>query len=557
MHTWVPKAIEIFANRLHCGSSQPHLYRGLYTLGSLSGKALENAIIDRLNCIYADHDPQKCAYYHGLWCEAHMAALMAVQKKEANSMQEIYAKSLQPEAALLKDLICPDALCIRFETEMTGALCGSANLRGAALVCAKLLEKCMCINGNHTESVRYIRAQFTKANESSPLGLAFLLCGCVILGTLPGATMCPPKVRIQFYQDPEQQIANFVETLPSRSLWFSLIVVVREACFRHPIFRMTRSKGGFAPQFDTDKVSIEKFTAVKRLLIPALQGDTTKTLTPTEIKRKNPKRKQVAEECYFEGVKHKRRLTENTVISLFGEGEKDPKSKLAVIYRDILQNAPRSNTIDSNLLKKYGIDNQNGTMVYEHAIEQRRTLSLIPSHVPSASPTWAIFCTDCFSLRTRIRGGGANKATESTILMKDGSHVCAACRGKNCIRVNVGQFYVTTLIRHIDPVPTVATTCGMCGYLSHVTNVIGQTPVCAACFSKSKEEPLHVTKKCCICTKTLSKRSYYMPVIAKTDNSDVARIHFVCSRCKSLQNQTGTPWNLSVLRILHREREVK
>ena len=477
-------------------------------------------------------------------------------------MQEIYAKKLQPEAALLKNLICPDAIAINFETEVAGALCGATHLRGAKLVCAKLLEKCLSICGNHTESVRYIRAQFTKAHDSGgPRGVAYLLAGCILLGVVPGATLAPTAMRVQFHANSEAEIARMVETLPSRSLWFSLIVVVRELCLRHPVFRMCRAKGGFAPEFDSDPVSLGKFFAVKASLIPSLQGDPTKTISPPEIKRKGAKRRGAVTEDTLSGIRHKRRLTENTVKLLFTDAEKraNPKVALAPIYRAILAEAPWGHAIDRGILQRHGIDNAQGQIVYEHAVEQRRTLSLIPAAPSPAKDTlrtYAIICLDCYTVRTRLRGAQHGKATESTILMRDGSHTCAACRGRNCVNVDVTDFYITTLAKHIDPLPTVARRCGGCGYLACITNMVGGTPVCAACFNKTGDNE-NCTKRCAVCFKPLTKRSHYISVITREHADATLKVGTVCTQCKSLECQSGKPWNLSVLRKVHKAREAR
>lgn len=549
--------VEIYTKRLRCGSKRPELYEPLYTLGSLEKKKLEQAIEARLENIYNDHDPKKNSYFHGIWCEAHMSCLIALKKGMVSNMQEIYQQGLQPENSNIKNLICPEALAIKFDKEVIGALCGSSHLKGSSLVCAKLLEKCMSINGNHTESVRYIRAQFTKANECMSKGVAYLLAGCILLGMIRGAPLAPTQLRIQFYLNSQREIEKLVETLPSRSLWFSLITVVRDACCFHPIFKKTRQKGGFGPQFDSDPLSLSKFDAVKNSIIPALQGDTTKEINPIEIKRKNAKRKAVFFSDFFGGVKHKRRLTENTVALLYQDlSPQEAKIKLASVYRKILEHAPRATTIDTNLLEQLNINNSQGRLLYEHATEQRRTLSLIPAETRNQEKTMALFCLECFTLRTRIRGAASNKATESTILMKDGTHTCAACQGKKCVSVDVSNFYITTMLRHIDSVPIVARKCSMCNYLSLLTNMVGQKPVCAHCYKVYNEKFTHA-EYCCICRKLLSKRSHYMPVVTTNTITCQTSIDNVCANCQFIQKIDGKPWNLLALQKLHKDRETK
>ena len=551
-------SVEIYTNRLHCGSKSPELYTPLYMLGSLEGKKLELAIVDRLDKIYSDHDPKKSSFYHGIWCEAHMPVLLAIKNGKIKSMQEVYQKKMQPEITPITKIICPQAISILYHTEMAGALCGNSHLRGKSLVCSKLIEKCLSINGNHTESVRYIRAQFTKANESNPKGLAYQLAGCILLGMIPGTSLAPTQKRILFHADSSAEILRLIEQLPSRSLWFSLITVVTEICKLDPIFRKTRSKGGFAPEFDKDELSVNKLNAVKTSLIPALQGNSEKTLSPPEIKKKGTKRKTQSFAEFYPGIKHKRRLTENTVSLIFDKKCENSKKKLSKIYRTILSKAPRCNYVDTSLLEKLKINNEHGKLVYEHAVEQRQTLTCVPaaSSSKNASPVWAIFCLECFTLRTRVRGAPANKATEATILMMDGSHTCAACRNPNCVMIDVKNFYVTTLLRHIDIVPTVTKTCAMCGFFSVVTNVVGQEEVCSQCFQKHSENS-KIVKQCCVCSKVLSKRSHYMPILAISSESEKPALDHVCIGCKSLQTTNGKAWNLSVLRKLHKAREPK
>lgn len=555
MQIRAPLLVETYIKRLHCGSKNPDLYEPLYTLGSLEGERLEKGIISRLDQVYKDHNPQKNSYYHAIWCEAHMACLVALKRGGVTNMQQIYKKKLQPEISTTLKLICPEAMAIKFDKELIGALCGSSHLKGSSLVCAKLLEKCMSINGNHTESVRYIRAQFTKANECMPKGVAYFLAGCILLGMVRGAPLAPTSLRLNFHLNSSLQIENLVEKLPSRSLWFSLITVVQDACYYHPIFRKTRQKGGFGPKFDVDAVSKIKFDAVKNSIIPFLQGNFSKDANPMAIKRKNAKRKCATEEDFFSGIKHKRRLTENTVLVLFNDlSPEKAKIKLASVYRNILKQAPRTSYIDMSVLQKLNIDNPQGKILYEHATEQRRTLSLIPSGMQVTKPVFALFCLECYTLRTRVRGAASNKATESTILMKDGSHICAACQGKNCVLVDTTNFYITTLLRHIDSVPIVAKDCGMCGYLSLLTNMVGKLPVCAHCFQKYNSKFTYSTY-CCICQKMLSKRSHYMPVVTTSNNT--LKIDNVCSNCQFIQKIDGAPWNLSPLQKLHRDRETK
>ena len=555
MQIRAPLSVEIYANRLHCGSKCPELYTPIYTLGSLEGDQLELAIVDRLEKIYADHDPGKSSFYHGIWCEAHMPLLLAVKNKTVRNMQDVYLKKLQPEVANIKSIIGPQAISVLYNTEMSGALCGNSHLRGKSLVCSKLIEKCLSINGNHTESVRYIRAQFTKANECNPGGLAYQLAGCILLGLIPGTTLAPPKNRILFHTQPDAEIARLIEQLPSRSLWFALITVVTEVCKLDPIFRKTRAKGGFAPQFDTDLLSLSKLNVVKSSLIPALQGDPDKSLTPPEIKKKGTKRKLQVFPEFFPGVKHKRRLTENTVKTIFEIKCENSKKKLSKIYRSLLEHAPRCNFVDEKLLEDLGINNEHGRLVYEHAMEQRKTLACIPAHHASDSaPVPAIFCLQCFTLRTRVRGAPSNKATEATVLMMDGTHTCAACRNPRCLVVDIKNVYITTLLRHIDTVPAVIKTCSCCGFLSVLSNIVGDQGVCSHCFEKYDDHAKSV-KQCCVCSKVLSKRSHYMPILAIDNDLGQPRVDHVCVACKGLQSAQGKPWNLSILKKLHRARE--
>lgn len=545
--------------RLCCGKTRNRrLYEPLFLLGSLSGTALLEAIRSRLEGIYAEA-PATNSYYHNVWSEAHMPAYMAVANGTAKNMRDIYVARLQPERQNVRDLKVAEAGPIKFQALIAAALSQKPECKGDKLVSTKLIEKC-CFGAvtGQAESVRYIRAQFTKAFQDNADSFAALVAACLHLGSFPGAPMAAPDTRINFHTDPIAQINRMLTVLPSRILWVSLIYAITGMCDTNPIYARMRKLyfGLYVPE--PTSVVHERAATVTFKAIPALQN--TVALDSSRCrKRVRPREELLLQHALGSVAQQKRRLTETGVLSLF-PGETDPaaaKRRLAPIYRAVLDAAPRHPRPDVALLRSLGLNSDHGRLIYQHAVEQRREFCVVPrtghlqQHTGPHPHALAKVCLSCFSLRSGTRHSPSNKATDGTIMLRDGREMCAACRGTNCLTFSAEKFIVTSLNKHTDSKSIVSQVCSGCGFLSVIKTVIGIHPFCATC---AKEQRTTVKLRCCVCEKMLSKRSYYMHVLQHNEKGHATEAA-VCAGCQNFGlPHTPEPWCLPVLKKLQAAR---
>lgn len=546
--------IQIIMQRLCCGETRhKKMYRPLFTLGSLAGDALKRKIEERLRHIF-NEAPANHSYYHNVWSEAHMPAYMALVNGTATSMKDVYAQQLQPERQNLRDLKVVEAGPMRFRELIATALSQKPDCKGDRLVSTKLIEKC-CFGAvtGQAESVRYIRAQFTKAFQNKSDSFAALVAACLYLGTLPNAPMASPDTRIAFHTDTTGHIERMLTVLPSRTLWVSLIYAITSMCDTDPIFaRMRKLYFGLYVTERRADVDERQQTVICKA-IPALQG--VLQLDGSRCRKRVRSRDVVSVESALGSVaQQKRRLTETCVLSLFpGEPNSErAKQKLAPIYRAILRSAPWHTKPCSALLKQLNIDSPVGKAIYSHAIEQRREFSLIPRNGTlqkncGRTAPHVKMCLDCYSLRSGIRHSPPNKATDGTIMQRSGKEMCAACRGENCVSFCPTRFVVSSLNKHTDAKCVVGQVCSGCGFLSVIDKIVGIHPYCSSC---AKELKPTVKLRCGVCEKVLSKRSYYMHVI-HTNRTGHATEAAVCANCQTLgPSTTPEAWDLDALREL-------
>lgn len=538
--------------RLCCGATQDTalFYQPLFTVGSLEGDDLKEALEARLTGIFADAR-EGIAYYHGVWSEAHMPAYTAVVSGKAQTVQDIYAMHLQPEKQNMRDLCVYEAGPIKFKSLIASALSQRSDCKGDNLVITKLIEKC-CFGTmtGQAESVRYIRAQFAKAFQNDVSSFAGLVAACLHLGTVPGGPMASPETRIAFHRNPIEAVQKMLGTLPSRMLWSALIYTITSMCDTDPIFRRLRKFYYGLDIFEPASDIAERKKVVVEKAIPALQG---MSLIDGSRSRKRSRSRQVRNpaDALNSYGQQKRRLTETLVRATFKDG--DAKKQLAPVYRAILSSAPRHPNPDANLLNSLGLNNPNGQLFYRHAIEQRRILTVTPrtkllqqfSELPM--PNMVKVCLGCYTLRSRPRGCPANKATESTIRMRDGTELCAACRSSSIVTFDSSRFIVSSLNKHTDAKSVISQACSSCGFPAVITAVRGIHPLCASCEKDRKRD---VKMRCSICERVLSKRSYYMHVLQKNRVGHATEAA-VCSSCQALgPKESAEAWDLEPLKRL-------
>jgi hypothetical protein len=547
--------------RLCCGSppSTQHLFGPLFQLGSLSGTDLLNALFERLAGIYKKHSKTDCNY-ENIWSEAHMPAYMAVLEGRATNMRQIYELKLQPERQELTDLKIIEAGPLRFRAQFMAALSQTAESKGKELITRKLIEKC-CFGAatGQGESVRYIRAQFAKAFGNNPDSLAALVGSCLYLGTVPQGPMPPPEKRIEFHRNPTHFIKRMMTILPSRTLWVCLIYTVTSMCDSDPIFaKMRKLYYGLAIHEDVQE-TLERKDIVIGKAIPALHSDTAIDGSRCR-KRMRTRRPLDLTKALGSVTPQKRRLTETSVMKLFPDAKSGTEAKmlLAPLYRAVLEFAPRKPVVDDEMLKSLGLAGEDGANIYMHAIQQRQTLSLIPRNAllqrfSTRNRTKAKVCLDCFTLRSKPRDAAANKATDGTILKKDGSEVCAACQSTRCVEFCVNPFIVSSLNKHTDSKTLKSQVCSGCGFLSVISHYVGIHPYCESC-RKSLSKQSEANLRCGVCEKVLSKRSHYMQVLRKNPVGHPTEIT-VCNLCSCLGiPDSPEPWQIKELKVLLRSR---
>jgi len=544
--------VQVIMQRLCCGATQKakHYYRPLFLLGSLEGEALKAALEERLEGVFADATAGT-SYYHNVWSEAHMPAYVAVCKGSARTMQDVYAMHLQPEKQPLRDLCVYHAGPMRFRELITSALSQRSDCKGDNLVITKLIEKC-CFGSmtGQAESVRYIRAQFAKAYQNDVDSFAGLVAACLHLGTVPGGPIATPATRIAFHLDRGGAIDQMLGTLPSRILWASLIYAITSMCDTDPIFRRLRRFYYGLDIFEPAVDAAERRQVVVEKAVPALQG-----VAPIDgsrsRKRGRPREVRNPEDALASYGQQKRRLTETLVRSTF-KGS-DPKKQLAPVYRTILRSAPRHPRPDEQLLDSLALNTPTGRQFYRHAIEQRRTLTVTPrsallqQHSDLPIVNTVKVCLGCYTLRSRPRGCPANKATESTIRLRNGGEMCAACLGTRIVEFDSNKFIISSLNKHTDARCVVSQACSSCGFPSVISTVRGIHPLCASCDKEKKRE---LKMRCSICERVLSKRSYYMHILKKNTVGHATQ-GAVCSSCQNLgPKETAEPWDLEPLKKL-------
>lgn len=553
--------VEIIMQRLCCGSppSTRHLFAPLFQLGSLSGNDLLEALCERLGAIYKVTPKDGCNYTN-IWSEAHMPAYMAILEGKATNMRQIYQLKLQPERQELRDLKILEAGTLRFREQFAAALSQTAESKGKELVTRKLIEKC-CFGAatGQGESVRYIRAQFAKAFGNNPDSLAALVGSCLYLGTVPQGRMPSPEKRIEFHRNPTHFINRMLVILPSRTLWVCLIYTITSMCDCDPLFaKMRKLYYGLAIHEDQEETRERKAIVINKA-IPALQSDTA--IDGSRCRKRMRTRRSLDLTCALGSVApHKRRLTETSVVKLFPEAKSGAEAKvmLAPIYRAVLEFAPRKPVLDYEMLKSLGLKGENGAAVYMHAIQQRQTFSLVPRNAllqrfSTNPPTKAKFCLDCFSLRSKPRDAPANKATEGTILKRDGSEVCAACYGTRVVEFCVNPFIVCSLNKHTDNTTLQSQVCSGCGFLSVISHYVGIHPYCESC-RKSLSRRNESNLRCGVCNKVLSKRSHYMQVLRKNSVGHPTEVT-VCNVCSRLGiPDSPEPWAMTELKTLQQNR---
>ena len=238
--------MEIIQRRLFCASSSESKthYTPLITMGTAEGKALEDRLYARLQAIYDDRPVGGDCYMHGMYSESLIPALLAVRSGAVSRVSEIYAKGLNPERIPLRRLPVATAAPVVFEASFLAAMSSS---RGRLTFGEKLLSK--SCSPQKQDGVRYIRQQVVKALKSEnglDRGIAKSFVMCLLLGTMTGAPMAPPKLRLAVHLHFDRESDRALKALSSRALWLALCFWVNKAAMASPVLRRLRAPGGCA-----------------------------------------------------------------------------------------------------------------------------------------------------------------------------------------------------------------------------------------------------------------------------------------------------------------------
>ena len=533
--------MEIIQRRLFCGASRETAahYTPLITMGNVEGAALAELLYARLEAIYAARPAEGDCYMHGMYSESLMPALLAVRSGEVSRISEIYAKGLNPEKIPLRRLPVVTAAPVVFESSFLAAMSSS---RGRLTFGEKLLAKCS--SPQKQDGVRYIRQQVLKALKSeNPLdrdiGRSFLMC--MLLGTMPGAPMAPPQLRVDVHLHFDREADRALKALSSRALWLGLIFWVNKAASSSPVLRRLRAPGGCATS--VDKRMEEQLKTVVANVLPAVQG-APGARVPTFVQKRKATVKRV--EGFINRLPKKRRLREDVIRQLTGVSDlAAAKVELSKGYELILREAPHTPWAPASpLLGRLGWDNAAGHAVFDHAVTQRREFTLLPCHSllaeaqRRAAPNGAFVavCLACFTLRTRPRGQAAAKATEGTIMLRDPAkkELCANCYSSNVEYFDLCGMMVTSLNRAIEQRSSMCTVCTGCGYPAAIEQMHGLEMLCKSCARR--QDPSDVFDRICACCgRVLSKRGHYKAVVFEgTPNT----IKLVCPTCQDAESSS-------------------
>lgn len=535
--------LEIIQRRLFCGASsetKKH-YTPLITLGNVEGPALADLLYARLEGIYAARDATEDCYMHGMYSESLMPALLAIKAGTVSRVSEIYASNLNPEKIPLKKLPVVTAAPVVFEASFLAAMSSS---RGRLSFGEKLLAKCS--SPQKQDGVRYIRQQVLKALKSdNPLDIqiASSFIKCMLLGTMPGAPMATPELRMNVHLHFEREAERALKVLSSRSLWLGLIFYVNKAASSSPVLRRLRAPGGCATAID--RQMREQLETVVTSVLPAVQGAPGARVAAVVHKRKAGIKRS---DGFINRLPKKRRLREDVIKRLTGLTDlAEAKVELSTSYEIIMRDAPRTPWAPASpLLNRLGWDNADGQAVYEHAVTQRREFTILPCHKELAEAqrraapggAYVSVCLDCYTLRTRPRGQSATKATEGTILLRDSSkkELCANCYSSNVEHFDLAGFMITSLNRAIEQRACMSTVCTGCGYPAAIESMHGLEMLCKSC-SKTKEPADVFDRVCACCGRVLSKRGHYKAVVFEdTPNT----IKLVCPTCQDAESSSYT-----------------
>ena len=465
-----------------------------------------------------------------------MPALLAVKAGKVKTLSEIYEKKLNPEAVPLCSLPVATSAVVKFETSFLAAMSSS---RQRLSFGEKLLAKCSSLNKQ--EGVRYIRPQVLKALKSKePLDVdiatSFLMS--MLLGTMEGAPMANPDLRIRVHTQFDAEVTRALQALSSRALWLGLIYWVNAAANSNPVLRRLRAPGGCATSID--KLMKEQLKTVVTHVLPAVQGQPGVRIPSFTSKRKAPKRQR---EQWPQRAAKKRRLRPEVILRVTGESDlHTAKIKMSEGYRTIMREAPYTPWASCTpVLDRIGWNSPDGRLVYEHATTQRREFSLLPTHgllaeaQRRAAPNGAYVavCLECFTLRTRARGQDANKATEGTIIMRHptGTERCANCYSDRIEHLDLNGLMITSLTRAIEQRASMCTVCTGCGFPAAIHTMHGINVFCKAC-SKQQELTDCFDRHCACCRRVLSKRGHYKAIVVEGSPPE---IKLVCHACQDAE----------------------
>lgn len=474
---------------------------------------------------------------HNVYSESLMPALLALKAGTVSGVSEIYAKGLNPEAITLQKLAVVTAAPVVFESSFLAAMSSS---RQRLTFGEKLLAKCS--SPLKQDGVRYIRPQVLKALASRDrldTGIARMFLMCLLLGTMPNAPMAPVDLRLRVHLEFEKEVTRALKALSSRALWLGLIFFVNSAAESSPVLRRLRAPGGCATSIDS-KMS-EQLKAVCTHVLPAVQGQPGVRVPSFVARRRNAKRRP---EIFINRTAKKRRLREDVIKRLTGEADlAAAKIQMSAGYRFIMREAPSTPWAPPDaILNRLGWNNADGQVVYEHAVTQRREMTVLPCHKllaeaqRRAAPNgaWVAICLECFTLRTRPRGQVANKATEGTILLRDSgtNELCANCYSDRVEYVDMVGLMITGLNRAIEQHSSMCTVCTGCGYPAAIHSMHGVNMYCKAC-SRKHELTECFDRQCACCGRVLSKRGHYKAV---TFEGTPPQIRLVCPTCQDAES---------------------
>lgn len=182
--------------------------------------------------------------------------------------------------------------------------------------------------------------------------------------------------------------------------------------------------------------------------------------------------------------------------------------------------------------------------IYLHALRENAYLSLIPmNQIGPVEPCYVLFCTQCYSVRTKVYGAQKDKAlNDGTVCNVHRRQLfCAACFKETLVKINLARhMMVVKRIKRINGlVVDCITACMRCKspVIMHHAKCIGVDYYCSDCVKKlhgehNKEMEAASMPAVCGCTKSRKRRDkdiVFRPVLFR-NGKDHYVYRMMCSR---------------------------